>query len=82
MSAPDASKLVIVATILVFLLHIFSYSMSFDPSYMRYDGLNSVNYTLRAIDDEPLFTRLLVDLSGPRNKTEMKEHFMKQRQFF
>ena len=56
--------------------------MSFDPSYMRYDGLNSVNYTLRAIDDEPLFTRLLVDLPGPRNKTELKEHFMKQRQFY
>lgn len=50
--------------------------------YMKYDGLNTVNYTVHSIQRQALFTRLQVSVPGPILTTEISTYFhMKRKEF-
>jgi hypothetical protein len=40
--------------------------------YMAHDGLNTVSYNVSGKEEQPLHTRILVDVKGPRNGEELK----------
>lgn len=43
--------------------------------YMKYDGLNTVNYTVHRIEKQALFTRIQVSVPGPRQYKHVMSYF-------
>ena len=43
--------------------------------FMHYDGLNSLNYSVVDVSERKLFTRILIDLTGPRSIEQVREYF-------
>jgi hypothetical protein len=44
---------------------------------MENDGLNTLAYSVSGKEEQPLCTRIFVDINGPKNITEMNEFIAK-----
>ena len=55
---------------------------AYDVTYMMQDGLNSLKYTVESIKEEPLYTRVTVDLPGPVKTDEIRPYLYGKMAYF